>query len=86
MAKYMSNEQALEYLRQLRSKTIPVYRTSYTGQDEAPQELIRTSVRGIEGTWAVFGLPVPKEHENQHLSGLLRSTRVYGCYERYGWL
>lgn len=37
MSKYMTNEQALEYLHQLRSKTIPVYRTSYTGQTDAPK-------------------------------------------------
>jgi hypothetical protein len=34
MAKYMSNEQVLEYLYELRGKTIPQYRQSYTGQDQ----------------------------------------------------
>jgi hypothetical protein len=36
MAKYQSNEQVLEYLYELRGKTIPQYRQSYTGQDGAP--------------------------------------------------
>jgi 5,6-dimethylbenzimidazole synthase len=31
MAKYMSNEQVIEYLYQLRDKTVPVYAHSYTG-------------------------------------------------------
>lgn len=37
MSKYMSNEQVLQYLYQLREKTVPVYRHSYTGtaKDEA---------------------------------------------------
>jgi nitroreductase len=34
--KYMTNEQALEYLRALRTKTIPVYRKSYVGEAEPP--------------------------------------------------
>jgi hypothetical protein len=34
MSKYMSNEQALQYLYQLREKTVPVYRNSYTGQSQ----------------------------------------------------
>jgi nitroreductase len=36
MSKYMSNEDILTYLAGLRNKTIPVYRTSYTGESEAP--------------------------------------------------
>lgn len=31
MSKYLSNEQVLQYLYQLREKTVPVYRHSYTG-------------------------------------------------------
>jgi nitroreductase len=34
MSKYMSNEQALQYLYQLREKTVPVYRNSYGGQSQ----------------------------------------------------
>jgi nitroreductase len=34
MSKYMTNEQALQYLCQLREKTVPVYRNSYTGQSQ----------------------------------------------------
>jgi nitroreductase len=33
LAKYMSNEQIIAYLYQLRGSTIPQYRQSYTGQD-----------------------------------------------------
>ena len=31
MSKYLSNEQVIQYLYQLREKTVPVYRHSYTG-------------------------------------------------------
>jgi nitroreductase len=35
MDKYMSNEQTLQYLADLRNKTIPVYRNSYVGDEGA---------------------------------------------------
>ena len=34
MSKYMTNEQALKYLYQLREKTVPVYRNSYGRQSQ----------------------------------------------------
>jgi nitroreductase len=34
MAKYMTNEEALNYLYALREKTVPVYRNSYIGQSQ----------------------------------------------------
>jgi 5,6-dimethylbenzimidazole synthase len=36
MAKYMTNEQILHYLRGLREKTVPVYAHSYAGRPPAP--------------------------------------------------
>jgi hypothetical protein len=36
MSKYMTNEQVLTYLYQLREKTVPVYSHSYTGRPPAP--------------------------------------------------
>jgi hypothetical protein len=38
MSKYMSNEDVIAYLYQLRNKTIPVYRKSYVGQAEPTGE------------------------------------------------
>jgi 5,6-dimethylbenzimidazole synthase len=37
MSKYMSNQDIIKYLYELRGKTIPIYRNSYTG-DAAPAE------------------------------------------------
>jgi nitroreductase len=38
MSKYMSTEQVIEYLYQLRGKTIPKYRQSYVGPSESKNE------------------------------------------------
>lgn len=37
MSKYMSNEGVIKYLYDLRNKTKPIYRNSYTGSAEAPK-------------------------------------------------
>jgi hypothetical protein len=34
MSKFMSNEDVVKYLYQLRSETVPVYRNSYSGTDK----------------------------------------------------
>ena len=36
MAKYLTNEQVIQYLYSLREKTVPVYKHSYVGKDEKP--------------------------------------------------
>jgi hypothetical protein len=36
MSKYMTNEQALQYLYALREKTVPVYSHSYAGRPPVP--------------------------------------------------
>ena len=35
MSKYMTNEQALQYLYKLREQTVPIYANSYAGRDDA---------------------------------------------------
>jgi hypothetical protein len=38
MSKYMTNEQALQFLHSLREKTVPVYRNSYGGQAQGAKK------------------------------------------------
>lgn len=38
MSKYMTNEQALQYLYKLREQTVPIYANSYAGNDGAAGE------------------------------------------------